>query len=129
LQLFLSEIRQRNQIAQLRFYHLSRQQQHWRATPVAVTAQSGSYLPVKVSMNNSALDAECTIVCGQQWFEGRADDPALFARVQQLVLSLRGLQSHYPVYLNSLKFTDDRYYPTAVYMQHKQRLEQLLNPS
>jgi len=128
-QLFLSEIRQRNQVAQLRFYHLSRQQQHWRATPIAVTPQSGNYLPVKVSMNSPALDADCTIICGQQWFEGRADDPALFARVQQLVLSLRGQSSHYPVYLNSLVFTDDHYYPAAVYVQHKQRLEQLFNPA
>ncbi len=129
LQLFLSEIRQRNQIPQLRFYHLSRQQHQWRATPVAVTKQNSSYLPVKVSMTNSALDADCTIVCGQQWFEGRADDPALFAQVQQLVLSLRGRQLRYPVYLNSLKFTDNGYTPTAVYMQHKQRLEQLFNPA
>ncbi len=128
LQLFLSEIRQRNTIAQLRFYHLSRQQQHWLASPLAVTRQTSSYLPVKVSMQSAALDADCKIICGQQTFEGRADDPALFARVQQLVLSLRGRQSHYPVYLNSLHFADDRYYPTAVYMQHKQRLEQLLNP-
>lgn len=129
LQIFLSEIRQRNTIPQLRFYHLSRQQQHWRASPIAVTKQTSSYLPVKVSMQNTAMDADCTIICGQQWFEGRADDPALFTQVQQLVLSLRGRQAHYPVYLNSLKFTDESYYPTAVYMQHKQRLEQLLNPA
>jgi adenylate cyclase class 1 len=129
LQVFLSEIRQRNTIAQLRFYHLSRQQQQWRALSVAVTRQASSYLPVKVSMQSAALDADCTIICGQQWFEGRADDPALFARVQQLVLSLRGRQSHYPVYLNSLHFADDLYHPAAVYMQHKQRLEQLFNPA
>lgn len=128
LQLFLSEIRQRNQVPQLRFYHLNRQHAQWRASPVAVTKQVSTYLPVKVAMSSTANDAHCSIICGPQQFEGTADDPALFDRVRQLVLNLRSRHSQYPVYLNSLQFADGRYYPAAVYMQQKQRLEQLFNP-
>lgn len=129
LQLFLSEIKQRNQIPHLRFYRLNRQQQQWQSLPVAVPQKARGYLPVKVRMSSIALDADCQVTCGQKQFAGQADDPALFANVHKLVLALRQQQQSYPVYLNSLSFSDDQYYPAAVYMQHKQRLEKLFNPA
>lgn len=128
LQLFLSEIKTHNQLSHLRFYRLSREQQQWQATPLAVAHQTRGYLPVKVVMDSPALDANCTVTCGQQQFKGQADDPALFAPVHKLILGLRQRHQHsYPVYLNSLRFEDQSYHPTAFFMQQKQRLENLFN--
>lgn len=128
LQRFLSEIKQQNQIPHLRFYRLSRQQDQWQTLSVAPPQQLKGYLPVKVSMSSIALDADCQITCGQKTFTGQADDPALFSQVHNLVLTLRQQDQSYPVYLNSLSFNDKVYHPAAIYMQHKQRLEQLFNP-
>jgi len=126
---FLTEIKSTNQVAQLRFYRLSREQQGWQLKPLAAPAQTRGYLPISVTMTTPALDAECSVLCGQKSFTGRADEPALFAQVHTLVLSLRQQNQHYPIYLNSLTFADSSIQPTAVYMQQKYRLEQLFNPN
>ncbi|GAB4296525.1 MAG: class I adenylate cyclase [Methylophaga sp.] len=120
--LFLSGVRQHNQVPELRFYRLSQPEQGWQAQPIAVPRQAGDYLPVKVSLSRNAENADCTISCGQHQFEGGADDPALLGQVRGLLL-----KSPYPAYLTSLSIEDGHYYPAAVYMQHKQRLEQLFN--
>ena len=128
LHIFLSEILHRNQIPHLRFYRLSRSQQAWQTTPLAAPQQTKGYLPIRAKVASPSPSAECELHCGQHRFTGQADDPALFSRIHQLVLSLRQQQQSYPVYLNSLLFDDDQYYPASVYMQEKQRLEMLFNP-
>jgi adenylate cyclase class 1 len=66
-------------------------------------------------------------MCGKKGFEGRADDITLFAQVHQLIHSLRQNNQTYPLYINQLQFTDNHTYPTAIYIQQKNRLEQLFN--
>lgn len=124
---FLSDIKTINKLSQLRFYRLSRAQQNWQLEALATPVQTRGYLPISVIMSTPALDAECIVKCGQKSFKGRSDDPALFAQIHKLVLSLRANNQHYPIYLNSLTFTDDSSQPTAVYMQQKARLERLFN--
>lgn len=129
LQVFLSEIKNHNRLSHLRFYRLSREQQQWQTTPLAVPHQPRGYLPLKVIMASPALDADCTVICGQQQFQGQADDPALFAPVHKLIQGLRQQHQHsYPVYINSLRFNDETHHPAALFMQQKQRLENLFNP-
>ena len=125
---FLTEIRTTNQVKHLRFYRLSHERDSWQLTLLPVPSQTKGYLPIRVAMKTTALDAECSLHCGQKSFSGQADDPALFAQVHQLVLSLRQRQQHYPVYLNSLTFESGEYLATAFYMQQKSRLELLFNP-
>ncbi|WP_438970759.1 class I adenylate cyclase [Methylophaga sp.] len=125
---FLSDIKTSNEVAQLRFYRLSREQQAWQLTAIAAPKQTLGYLPITVTMATPALDAECNVVCGKKHFIGRADDPAFFGQIHSLVLSLRKQNQRYPVYLNKLTFADVSAQPTAVYMQQKYRLEQLFNP-
>ncbi|WP_273150501.1 class I adenylate cyclase [Methylophaga thiooxydans] len=126
---FLSEIKNTRQIDQLHFYRLRREKQGWQRIALATPAQTRGYLPITVTMTSPALDAECTVLCGQKSFRGRADEPALFSQIHKLVLSLRQQKQHYPIYLNSLIFADGSSQPTAVYMQQKYRLEQLFNPN
>lgn len=125
---FLAEIKVTNNVAQLRFYRLSRDRQGWQRLPLAAPAQTRGYLPIIVTMSTPALNAECEVVCGQHHFNGKADDLALFKQIHQLVLNLRQQTHYYPIYLNSLIFADGSTPPTAVYMQQKSRLEQLFNP-
>lgn len=128
LEKFLGEIKITRQIDQLRFYRLHREKQGWQLVALAAPAQTRGYLPITVTMTSPALDAECTVLCGQKSFHGRADEAALFAEVHKLVLSLRQQNQHYPIYINRLVFADGSSQPTAVYMQQKHRLEQLFNP-
>lgn len=128
LHIFLSEIRHRNQIPHLRFYRLQHSQQGWQAMPLAVQNETKGYLPIRLSMTTHSDNADCEIHCGQHRFKGKANDPALFARVHELILSLRKQQKSYPIYLNSLLFEDGVYYPAAFYMKEKNRLEALFNP-
>lgn len=128
LHIFLSEIRHRNQIPHLRFYRLQHTQQGWQTTPLTAPLQSKGYLPIRLSMTTFAENATCDVHCGQHRFSGNSNDPALFRQVHDLVLSLRQQQKSYPIYLNSLLFEDDVYYPAAVYMKEKSRLEALFNP-
>jgi adenylate cyclase class 1 len=128
LHIFLSEIRHRNQIPHLRFYRLQHSQQGWQAMPLAVQNQTKGYLPIRLSMATHSDNSDCEVHCGQHRFHGKANDPALFAQVHTLILSLRKQQKAYPIYLNSLLFEDGAYYPAAVYMKEKNRLEALFNP-
>jgi adenylate cyclase class 1 len=128
LNIFLSEIRHRNQIPHLRFYRLQHSQQGWQAMPLAVQNQTKGYLPIRLSMASASDNADCEVQCGQHRFQGKANDPGLFSKVHELILSLRKQQKHYPIYLNSLLFEDGAYYPAAFYMKEKNRLEALFNP-
>lgn len=128
LHIFLSEIRHRNQVPHLRFYRLQHSQQGWQAMPLAIQNQTKGYLPIRLSMATLSDHSDCDVHCGQHHFHGKANDPALFAQVHALIHSLRKQQKSYPIYLNSLLFEDGAYYPTAVYMQEKNRLEALFNP-
>lgn len=129
LQVFLSEIKDHNNLNHLRFYRLSRESKQWQTSPLAATGQTRGYLPMKVIMDSPALNSDCTVICGQQQFQGQADDPALFDPVHKLIQGLRQRhQNSYPVYINSLRFNDKPYHPAALFMQQKQRLENLFNP-
>ncbi|EGL54117.1 MULTISPECIES: class I adenylate cyclase [Methylophaga] len=127
LQMFLSHIKADNKLKHIRFYLLSRHQQSWKVNAIAPQNTTQTFLPVQVTMDSPALDAACTIMCGKKWFEGRADDINLFAQVHQLIYSLRQNNQTYPLYINQLQFTDNHTYPTAIYIQQKNRLEQLFN--
>lgn len=127
LQLFLSHIKADNQLRHIRFYLLNHHQQGWKINAIAPQNTTQTFLPVQVTMESPALDAACTIMCGKKWFEGRADDMALFAQVHQLINTLRQNNQTYPLYINQLQFTDHQRYPTAIYIQQKNRLEQLFN--
>ncbi len=125
LKLFLSHVKAANNLNHIRFYLLKHTQQGWKINAVAQQSTTERFLPVQVTMENSALDAACTIMCGKKWFEGRADDVTLFAQVREFIQTLRKNNHSYPVYINHLQFADKQYHPTAIYIQQKNRLEQL----
>lgn len=127
LNVFISHIKTVNKFEHIRFYLLSHSQQGWKINAIAQQSTSQGFLPVQVNMASPALDAACTIMCGKKWFEGLADDEALFDQVRQFIQSLRKNEQSYPVYINQLQFTDNHPYPTAIYIQQKSRLEQLFN--
>ncbi|WP_297809192.1 class I adenylate cyclase [uncultured Methylophaga sp.] len=123
-QAFLSSVKHGNQLQQLRFYRLQQRQTGWQVTPLALPQHDRGYLPVRITQSSTAGDANCTLRCGQHQFDGRADDPALFAPVQTLV---QNLPHNYPVLISQLQFADEAYHPAAVYIEHKLRLQHRLN--
>jgi adenylate cyclase class 1 len=129
LKQFLGEIQRQNTIAHLQFYRLSRLEQRWLLTPLSAPTMTEGYLPIKITLSGLESAADCTVLCGQKWFEGAANDPNLFQKIRDLVLSVRKQHQHYPIYLNSLQFTSGSYYPAGLYFQQKQRLERLVNPN
>jgi adenylate cyclase class 1 len=129
LQQFLGEIQTHHGLAGLQFFRLTHYEQAWHLTPLSPPSVPHGYLPIKVMMSQFSPQAQCTVMCGDKWYEGQANDVALFQKVRDYVLSLRSSNQAYPIYLNSLRFSDNKHYPAAFYVQQKQRLEKLFDPA
>lgn len=126
---FLSEVSERNGLEQLKFYKLQKEDVMWTTLPVNVdnSEASKAYLPVKVKMREPSASTDCNISCGNQQFRGKANDPALFHQVYELVTKLRKSNINYPLYISSISFVGDKPFGTYHYITFKQRLERILN--
>lgn len=128
IQRFLTACPSAETVKQIQFYRITRLQQKWFLTAIQPhNTATEKFLPVQVTMASPAADAETQVKCGQKHFSGRADDPDLFAQIRQLVLQLRNQMQHYPIYLDTLNFSEQRAFPSATYLSVKQRLESALN--
>ncbi|OUR87023.1 hypothetical protein A9Q92_04910, partial [Methylophaga sp. 42_8_T64] len=91
------------------------------------TPAGQSYLPVMVEMDSADDHAQCKIYCGQEYFQGTANDKSVFHAVRELMLRLRKSHQQYPLYITKLTFSQGGPYTSNQYLLQKQRLEQLLN--
>jgi len=126
---FLTALKKKNDIDRLRFYRLTKtKEQSWKLSAIPLTsAAQQEYLPVTIKMASSEDNAQCTIHCGPQEFNGKANDRTLFQQVNALVISLRKSNARYPLYITDLSFPEGVNYSTYHYIHQKQRLESLLN--
>jgi hypothetical protein len=126
---FLTEIKQRNNLEQTRFYTLKNNDGLWSTLPITLEAADPqkAYLPVKVKMREPTLSSDCNISCGQQQFRGKANDAQLFQQVYELVNKLRNSNINYPLYISSISFMGEKPFSSYHYIVFKQRLEKILN--
>jgi adenylate cyclase class 1 len=126
---FLTEVNQRNNLEQTRFYTLKNTDGVWSTLPITLETADPkkAYLPVKVKMREPTLSSDCTISCGQQQFRGKANDAQLFHQVYELVNKLRNSNINYPLYISNISFVGEKPFSSYHYITFKQRLEKILN--
>jgi len=125
---FLNTIKLKNEINKLRFYRLEKVNSDWQVNVIPLQTPAGqSYLPVMVEMDSADDHAQCKIYCGQELFQGTANDKSVFHAVRELMLRLRKSHQQYPLYITKLTFSQGGPYTSNQYLLQKQRLEQLLN--
>ncbi len=126
---FLSEVSQLNNLEQLKFYKLTKNDLQWSTLPIVIESAetTTSYLPVKVYLEDASTKSECTISCGPNRFKGKANDPQLFNQVYKLVTKLRSSNVNYPLYISSINFPEHKQFSTYDYVTFKKRLERVLN--
>lgn len=126
---FLTEVKQRNNLEQTRFYTLKNNDGIWSTLPITLETADPkkAYLPVKIKMREPTLSSDCNISCGQQQFRGKANDAQLFQQVYDLVNKLRNSNITYPLYISSISFVGEKPFSSYHYIVFKQRLEKILN--
>ncbi len=115
----------------VQFFHLTHTAMSgWKSTKITnfnIPTTKPTYLPVRVELDFPKENAQCIIHCGSKIFTGNINDPDLFKRVSDLVLSLRNRTSRYPLYINQLSFSTSKTCTTRHYIILKQKIENRLN--
>jgi adenylate cyclase class 1 len=126
---FLMAIPDTGNVLPKHFFHVSKQyKSEYKVTefPFKKISVKLHHLPVTIEMESPDEDTKCTIHCGSKTFSGIANEPDLFIKVRDLLLSLRKSHNNYHLYITQLTFKQSDI-PIRDYLIQKQRLEYLLN--
>lgn len=99
----------------------------WTIAAVAAPDVKKTYLPVQVNLSSDKPDSQITVHCGTKKFKGQANDPHLFKEIRQLIMHFRSKHTDYPVYIDTLNFTDAHIRSTSQFLTMKHYLETALN--
>ncbi len=127
-QFFTKSLLEESEI-QLSFSQLEYKNGLWSASEFSDISPENktAYLPIKIELDDPTAPLTCVIHCGSTVVKGSINNPALFKKVQDLVLKLRSGNNKYPLYINELSFTKQQDIKSRQYVTQKQQLETLLN--